>query len=239
MDDIEEIELPKVEPFVAHSITEELTLSEYQAKTVGKNVWLEQSKVKTFEPWSPTKDKDYSEVITIERESGGGKDWGTLIHDVFEKAVQGHDLSNYIKTALNKYNLSHDREKEVRSYLKSLKTSPLWDELMTAEEVLTEVPFTLKVEKGDLLYSFISKHPENRHPYYVKGTIDLIYKKNGTWTIVDYKTDRAKQVEDYEKLQGFYHSQLSFYKHAWEELTKETVSKEFLYFLAPNKIMAT
>ena len=61
MDDIEEIELPEVEPFVVHSITEELTFSEFQAKTVSKNAWLEQSKVKTFEHWSPTKDKDYSE----------------------------------------------------------------------------------------------------------------------------------------------------------------------------------
>ncbi|MEH7130622.1 UvrD-helicase domain-containing protein [Neobacillus drentensis] len=239
MDDFEEIELPEVEPFVDHSITEELTFSEFQARTVSKNVWLEQSKVKTFEHWSPTKDKDYSEVITIERESGGGKDWGTLIHDVFEKAVQDHDLSNYIKAALNKYHLSNDREKEVRSYLENLQTSPLWEELMAADEVLTEVPFTLKVKKGQALYSLITKNPEDNHPFYVKGTIDLIYKKNGTWTIVDYKTDRAKQVEDYEKLQVFYQSQLSFYKHAWEELSKETVGKEFLYFLEPNNIMAT
>ncbi|WP_066256248.1 UvrD-helicase domain-containing protein [Neobacillus drentensis] len=239
MDDIEELELPEVEPYVVHSITEELTLSEFQARTVSKNSWLDQSKLKTFEQWSPTKDKDYSEVITIEREAGGGKDWGTLIHDVFEKAVQGQDLSNYIKAALHKYNILEDREKEVWSYLENLQTSPLWDELMTAEEMLTEVPFTLKVEKGDSLYSSISKHPDNLHPFYVKGTIDLIYKKNGTWTIVDYKTDRAKQDKDYEKLQAFYRSQLSFYKDAWEELTRETVSKELLYFLDPNKIMAT
>ena len=63
-------------------------------------------------------------------------------------------------------------------------------------------------------------------------------KRMASWNIVDYKTDRAKQVEDYEKLQAFYRSQLSFYKHAWEELTEESVSKELLYFLEPNKIMA-
>ena len=55
---------------------------------------------------------------------------------------------------------------------------------MTADEVLTEVPFTLKVEKGQTLYSLITKNPEDKHPFYVKGTIDLIYKKNG---VMEYR----------------------------------------------------
>ncbi|MDR7240120.1 UvrD-helicase domain-containing protein [Neobacillus drentensis] len=238
MENIEEMELPEVEAFKMNSKSEVITLSEFQAKTVSKNAWLDQSKLISFEHWSPTKDKDYSELLTIERESGGGKDWGTLIHDVFEKAVQGYELSYYIKVSLSNYKLPIEREKEVTSYLQNFQNSLLWEELMTADEVLTEVPFTLKVEKGQALYSLITKNPEDKHPFYVKGTIDLIYKKNGSWNIVDYKTDRAKKVEDYEKLQAFYRSQLSFYKHAWEELTEESVSKELLYFLEPNKIMA-
>ncbi|MBT2734789.1 exodeoxyribonuclease V subunit beta [Bacillus sp. ISL-7] len=238
MENIEEMEVPEIEVFEINLKPKELTLSEFKAKTVSKNAWLDQSKMKTFEHWSPTKDKDYSELITIERESGGGKDWGTLIHDVFEKAVQGHELSNYIKVALNKFKLPIEREEEVKSYLQNLRKSLLWDELVTAEEVLTEVPFTLKVEKGHTLYSLITKNPEDIQPFYVKGTIDLIYKKNSSWNIVDYKTDRAKQVEDYEKLQAFYNSQLSFYKQAWEELTKESVNKELLYFIEPNQLRA-
>jgi len=110
--------------------------------------------------------------------------------------------------------------------------------MLMAEEVLTEVPFTLKVEREHSLYSLITANPADKHPFFLKGTIDLIYKKNGTWTIVDYKTDRAKQVEDYEKLQAFYRSQLSFYKYAWEELTGEIVTRDLLYFLEPNKIIA-
>ncbi|MFL6558161.1 MAG: PD-(D/E)XK nuclease family protein, partial [Bacillus sp. (in: firmicutes)] len=236
VENIEEMELPKIEPFTISSTPELITFSEFQSKTIRKNAWLDQSKTKSFEYWSPTKDKDYSELITIERESGGGKDWGTLIHDVFEKAVQGSDLSNYIKVALNKFKLPIKKEVEVKTYLKNFQISPLWDELMTAEEVLTEVPFTLKVEKSHILYPLITKNPEEKHPFFVKGTIDLIYKKNGSWTIVDYKTDRAKHEEDYEKLQAFYSSQISFYKHAWEALTDEIVAKEFLYFLTPNRI---
>ena len=237
IEDIEEMEIPEIDWHSFHSEPREITLAEYQVKIVNKTAWLEKSRMKTFDHWTPTKDKDFFEVIGIGRESGGGKDWGTLIHDVFEKTVQGHNLSHYIRIALGKYRLSEDREKEVKEYVSHFQQSQLWEDLITADEVLTEVPFTLQVEKGQYLYSLITKNPDDNHPFVVKGMIDLIYKKDGEWIIVDYKTDRAKVIEDYEKLREFYHSQLAFYKHAWEEITKEKVTNEFLYFLAPNLLM--
>jgi ATP-dependent helicase/nuclease subunit A len=238
MENIEELEIPESDIWETKRASLEVTFSEFQAKTVSKLAWLQKSKAKTYDHWTPTKDKDYSELV-IERESGGGKDWGTLIHDVFEKAVQGNDVSNYIKIALDKYGLPEEREAEVLTYLGNLKASVLWDELQTAEEVMAEVPFTLKVEHGHKLYSLITANPEDKHPILVKGVIDLIYKKNGVWTIIDYKTDRAKQEEDYLRLQDFYHSQLDFYRQAWEELTGETVLQQGLYFLAPNRLTLT
>lgn len=236
IENIEELEVPEVEKEVKSAVNE-ITFAEYQAKTVNKLAWLEQSKAKSFEHWTPTKDKDFSDVFEIEREAGGGKEWGTLIHDVFEKAVQGLDVARYIKVALSSHDIPASREEEVLNYLTNLRTSELWDEIQTADEVLAEVPFTLKVEKKDILYTYITKSPEEKQPFFVKGIIDLIYKKNGEWKIVDYKTDRAKRKEDYEKLQAFYSTQLSFYKHAWEEITNEKVSGESLYFLEPNMLV--
>jgi ATP-dependent helicase/nuclease subunit A len=237
MEAIEELEIPELEAGSGERPEHEVTLAEFQAKTVSKNLWLEFSKEKTYEHWSPTKDKEGID-FTIERESGGGKDWGTLVHDVLEKAVQGYDLSNYIKQALNKYNLPEEREVEVKVYLQQLKESPLWSELLIAEEVLTEVPFSLKVEKGHKLYSMITNDPEEKQPYFVKGVIDLIYKKADGWTIVDYKTDRAKHDEDYEKLRDYYRGQLEFYRGVWEEMTGEPVARQYLYFLEPNGLMS-
>lgn len=235
MENIGELEIPELEGWGTKPDSLVVTFSDYQAKTVSKLAWLDQSKEKTYDHWTPTKDKDYSELV-IERESGGGKDWGTLIHDVFEKAVQGYDVSDYIKISLDKVGLPQEKAAEVLSYLKNLKASALWDELQTAEDVMTEVPFTLKAEHGSKLYSLITTKPDDKHPIFVKGVIDLIYKKNGVWTIIDYKTDRAKQEEDYQKLQDFYQSQLEFYRQAWEEMTGETVNHQGLYFLSPNRI---
>ncbi|MFJ5716947.1 UvrD-helicase domain-containing protein [Neobacillus sp. NPDC093127] len=237
METIEELEIPELDTVERKNPQSEITLRDFQSKTNSKHVWIDLSSEKSYDLWTPTKGKDYSE-ITIERESGGGKDWGTLIHDVFEKAVQGCDLTHYLKTALNKFKLPVAREAEVETYLQNLKKSELWGNLQTAEEVLTEVPFTLKVEKGHKLYPLITKNPEDKHPFFVKGTIDLIYKRHGSWTIVDYKTDRAKNMEDYEKLQVFYSSQLAFYKGAWEAVTGEQVSEGFLYFLLPDRLTA-
>ena len=236
MENIEEVEVPEIEN-VEKVAANEITFAEYQAQTISKLAWLEDSKGNTFVHWTPTKDKDYSDVFDIEREAGGGKEWGTLIHDVFEKAVQGYDVEKYIKVTLKSNNIQAAREDEVIHYLTNFQTSKLWDELQTADEVLTEVPFTLKVKKQDSLYSQITKKPEDQQPFYVKGIIDLIYKKNGEWNIVDYKTDRAKRKEDYDKLQAFYRSQLAFYKQAWEEITKEKVNSASLYFLEPNVLV--
>ncbi|WHY84143.1 UvrD-helicase domain-containing protein [Neobacillus novalis] len=235
METIEELEISELDAVARKNPQAEITLRDFQSKTISKHVWIDSSSEKSYDLWTPTKDKDYS-VITIERESGGGKDWGTLIHDVLEKAVQGYDLTHYLKTALNKFKLPPAREAEVETYLQNLKKSELWGNLQTAEEVLTEVPFTLKVEKGHKLYPLITKNPIDKHPFFVKGTIDLIYKRHGSWTIVDYKTDRAKHEEDYDTLQSFYSSQLAFYKDAWEALTGEKVEAECLYFLTPNRI---
>ncbi len=214
----------------------DITLSEYQSRTGSRKNWLESSCLKTYDYWTPTKDKNYAE-ITIERDTGGGKEWGTLIHDVLEKAVQGYELSHYIKIALHKYGFSSEREEEVKTYVANLQRSSLWEELQTAGQVLTEVPFTLKVDSGHILYSLISDRSKEQHPFLVKGVIDLIYKKNGAWHLVDYKTDRAKHDDDYNKLQGFYSSQLSFYQQVWEVLTGEKVERKCLYFLAHNRII--
>ncbi|WP_223590842.1 UvrD-helicase domain-containing protein [Neobacillus bataviensis] len=237
IEDMKELEIPEPVRLERSDASSAIKLSDYQSKTGSKNAWLEQSKQKTYDHWTPTKDKDYSE-ITIERESGGGKQWGTLIHDIFDKVVQGMDVSHYIKMAFNKFNLPVAREEEIKRYLDNFRSTPLWSDLQAAEEILTEVPFTFKVEKSQQHYSLITLDPDDTHRYYVNGIIDLIYKKNGTWRIIDYKTDRAKQHEDYEKLQVFYTSQLNFYKHAWEGLTGEKVEGVYLYFLEPNRLAA-
>ncbi|WP_078553951.1 UvrD-helicase domain-containing protein [Bacillus alkalicellulosilyticus] len=205
-----------------------LTLEDYQATSANSTIWLEHSKTMTYDHWSPTKDKDYTEVVHLERESGGGKEWGSLIHDILEKLVQGVEISAYVSRAMKRYNIPGEREQEVWEYIQQFQNSHLWNEIAQADDVQTEIPFYLKVTHESPLYPLLQS--KGAYPIYVKGVIDLAYKKDNQWNIVDYKTDRLKNKEDLEALQSFYKGQILFYKQAWEYMTKETVSETFLYF---------
>lgn len=197
---------------------------------------FEKLKEKSYDHWTPTKEKDFSEISMIERDEGGGKQFGLLVHDILEKVVKGYDVSDYLTVALNKYDIPLVRAEEIEEWLVQFQKSLIWKELQNTQGILTEVPFTFKVTKDHPLYSMVTNQKEDYHPVLIKGIIDLIYKTEDGWVIVDYKTDRPKNSEDVKKLESFYQSQLTFYKHAWQSLTNEKVTKEYLYFFASEQI---
>jgi len=77
---------------------------------------------------------------------------------------------------------------------------------MNAEEVHCEVPFAYKKQEEDTEIT-----------YYINGTIDLVFKENGAWKIVDYKT--CNRNHDKNTLYNKYRGQLELYKEAWRTCT--------------------
>lgn len=77
-------------------------------------------------------------------------------------------------------------------------------ELLSAQEVHCEVPFCRMVSDGPL-------------PVLTNGIMDVIYRKDGAWHIVDYKTN-----ESAENLETLYRDQLTAYITAFRELSGET-----------------
>lgn len=202
-----------------------VSLEEYRIQTRNQLEWLEASKMANYEMWSSTEGK---EILVIEREAGGGKEWGTFIHEVLEKVVKGQEVQPFIRNRLGLYK-SLEREPEVNQYINQFKESVIWDEIETADEILTEVPFNMKISEDHELYSFISKEKQEKEVY-ATGVIDLIYKVGEKWVIVDYKTDRFKDEDDLIKLRNFYQGQVDFYQHAWEFMTGEKVDDAKLFF---------
>lgn len=224
IDQIEPIEISVEESEVAEHQT--IDYDDYSTRTSNTLYWLDQRKDASYETWSPTEDKG---VLTIEREHGGGLAWGNAIHEVLEKIVHGHDVKHYVRHTLRKHNLSLEREEEVFKYIQQFKDSRIWKDLQASDSILTEVPLRLKLSPEDKLYSLLPFSEEEK-PVYVTGVIDLIYKVDGKWIIVDYKTDRVKHDEDRAKLEDFYRDQLTFYEHAWEQMTGESVKEVHLFF---------
>ncbi|WP_084262148.1 UvrD-helicase domain-containing protein [Ruminococcus sp. NK3A76] len=85
-------------------------------------------------------------------------------------------------------------------------------ELKDAENIGCEVPFCYKAQ-SDNGYELVD------------GVIDLIYKKNGKWFIIDYKTNYETAALDDK-----YAAQLSAYKAAFNKLTGET-AESYIYHI--------
>lgn len=234
LENIEEFPLQDIDEEVVEQEWIEVNKADYQSHTSNQLAWLEGRKEKSFDYWSPTNEKDYSKVVMIEREEGGGKNWGTIIHQVFEKVVNGIDVTNNIPSLLNRFDMPLVNETEVRQAVAALKQSDFWGELLSSEMVFTEVPFTLSVSRDHPLYISVDPTGESGHLFIVKGVIDLIYKINGRWKIVDYKTDHPTDPEHFKLLEDFYQDQISFYKQAWEDMTGEVVESTKLFFVMEN-----
>lgn len=229
IDNLEEITVIEIEKETT-DVSSIVTLANFYGRTKNKLSWLEASRVESYQQWSPTKDKDFTAVATIEREEGGGMDWGTVVHQVLEKIVKKQDVSQFIKSLLIKYDISLEKETEVHDIIRKFQNSEIWYEITNSDTVLTEVPFSIKVSKEDSLYKWMEVVDESPS-IFVKGVIDLLYKTKDGWVIVDYKTDRPAHKEDFAKLQDFYQSQLQFYKEAWEVMTGEKVMEKKLFFI--------
>jgi ATP-dependent helicase/nuclease subunit A len=62
---------------------------------------------------------------------------------------------------------------------------------------------------------------ENQH--LIEGTIDLVFRKEGIWYIVDYKTDR-----ELDRRKAAYENQLNWYAYGLSEIYKTRLIKGLL-----------
>ncbi len=120
--------------------------------------------------------------------------------------------------------------------------------MLTRQQVqLLDIPALKRLFLGDL-YQLIKSSPrvyrekrfsvrdilsENGEPILVQGVIDCFFQNpDGTYTVVDYKTDRVKTLEE---LVERHKVQLNCYKNAVERMTGASVSKTILYSFALNE----
>lgn len=102
--------------------------------------------------------------------------------------------------------IEHAR-REARKLLLRLRAHPLYREIDTAERRYHEVPYSLELDDGET---------EN-------GVIDVLYRRDGRWTIVEFKTDRPRQGEKLTDLlhRKRYLKQMARYVDAVEALLGE------------------
>jgi ATP-dependent helicase/nuclease subunit A len=64
----------------------------------------------------------------------------------------------------------------------------------------------------------------------IEGIIDLIFREEDGWVIVDFKTDTISDPEIKAGRVALYRKQLDLYSACWEQMTGEKVKLRILQF---------
>ncbi|MEF8795061.1 MAG: 3'-5' exonuclease, partial [Salinivenus sp.] len=167
-------------------------------------------------------------------EAGGSSEFGTVLHDLLEHLVRHRaDPPSFDDSALRAALDRADADagppavRRLRRMLSAFRESAIWAELGVAAAVHTEHPFARR-DPGET-----GTGPEDRIQ---RGTIDLVYRADGPWTIIDYKSDRVGTGASREDLAAAlgpdhaYRRQVRAYAAAWVALTGEPVGRAGLWF---------
>jgi ATP-dependent helicase/nuclease subunit A len=177
---------------------------------------------------SPSKfEKDGPAGPFVARErTGRGMSWGRVLHRLLEALMRDEagpiDLARYAENLLREEERSMDEVPEVLAIVAGVRASDLWKKARAAAERFVEVPFAATVRSRD--YGL----PDPPEMTLLNGSIDLVFKENGVWQLIDYKSDRI--TGPIAHLVALYKPQLDAYRDQWQNLTREP-TRAGLYFL--------
>ena len=203
----------------------------YSQKNYDK--WIKDLSSGSYHTVAVTELVDKNALSDIVRDKGGGKKLGTAAHKLMESLIGNNvqELDTYIDRVLVEYDLGNtDQKKQLKKMVDIFMDSDFWIRINRSEQILTEVPFSLKVKPEDSLYQTIVKDQE-KAPVILYGVIDLVFKEEGGWVLIDYKTDRVKNRSDQKLLEEIYNKQVEIYGQAWRKITGEEVKEKSIYLL--------
>lgn len=155
-----------------------------------------------------------------------GMEWGTVLHhllDIAARAPRAH-LERLAASALAEQGLDAALAHAAAVQARAVMASSLWQRARSSLRCLTEVPFEVWMDNG----------PEGQEkPTLLRGAIDLVFREDDGWVLVDYKTDRIPAVGP-APLAERYRAQVRLYADCWQRATGEPVKETGLYFVAAD-----
>jgi len=162
-------------------------------------------------------------------EAGRGRAFGQVVHRCLEASIRGIALSpSLVASYLIEAERPLEEGEAILELLTSILVSELWRRVLTSTERHAEVPFALRLEGEEIGAA--------KGATLLQGTIDLVFRENGRWVIVDYKTDHI--VGDLQPYIDYYAPQVRLYARAWHRLSGESVSEALLFFSHPREARA-
>ena len=154
---------------------------------------------------------------------------------------------------------------ELVQAVETVCASELWGRARQAEKLVVEVPLlvqhragasvedsrgSVKSSSGPLFGRQIEMFPDEgssdeddpseangkeRQSRGFEGMVDLAFREEGSWVIVDYKTDLARDLNVDSQLEA-YRQQVDLYADAWARLTGDPVKERILFFTAQDRV---
>lgn len=186
----------------------------------------------------------YVPYFMLDGQKAGSAEKGTATH-VF---MQFCDLQNLSKAILEneinrlvekRFILPQHAALIDRKAIKRFISSPTYEMIKNAAEVVREYRFNIKLQASDFTANEALKSDLKDELIFVQGIIDCyIRDKNGQLILLDYKTDRVpsnimgNEIAENEFFIKRHSLQLEYYRKALEILTKQTVYKTLIYSFA-------
>ncbi len=149
-------------------------------------------------------------------EGGDGRKWGILVHALLERGASGvpdAEMEDVAVSLCRDVGLDESAADAAVGVVRSVMRSSLWRRVRRSGEYRVEVPVWMW---------------EERPARYVFGVVDLAFKEEEGWVLVDYKTDRDVSPSALSR----YLPQLEAYRRAWERAVGECVSEIGLFLVS-------
>lgn len=174
-------------------------------------------------------ESDYFEKVLMKpsflnKESAAAVDRGTAYHKLlqycdFVNAKQ--NLDSEIERLKNLGLLTEEQTDLIdKAKIINLLNSELVQRIINSPLVFREEQFSAKLNPSLVFEEY--ENVDTDAEIIVQGAVDVAFEENGKLVIVDYKTDRVKDIS---KLAILYKKQLELYRLAMEQSTEMTVSE--------------
>lgn len=157
--------------------------------------------------------------------AGRGSRWGTLVHRVLELMAKTNtdEALMQVQSEFISDRFEDDDWYRLKNLLAKFSSSELWSRAKAAPILLAEVPFLVNIGEDKLEY--------------VSGVIDLVFKDENGWVVVDYKTEEAfgSRLKNIAKM--YFPEQIK-YAECWSACMNEPVAEAYLFFVSTGDLVA-
>ena len=165
-----------------------------------------------------------------------GAEFGSTMHSVMQHLNFNGDLTRagivkQIDELINFQIISPEQADIIKRRADSIAkffNSDIGKKAVNAQELYRELPFSYFVDANS------TKLFSRNDRILIQGIIDLLFKFDGKWFLVDYKTDK-NNADEYFRQE--YSQQIFYYVQAIESLAKIKIDAQFLYLLGAGRFI--